>query len=308
MTSSSHPPGPTVAITGATGLIGTALQEHLDSQGWSVRILSRSAKGPHVIRWDPAAGELDAERLEGVDAVVHLAGENVAGRWTKTRKQRIRDSRVKGTTLLAQTLATLERPPEVLVSVSAINYYGDRGQEIVTEDAAPGEGFLPDVCLAWETSASPAAAAGIRVVHPRIGVVLSPEGGALAAMKLPFQLGLGGKIGRGDQLMSWVHIEDLLRMFDLALGDNELHGAFNAVAPEPVSNQVFTETLGGVLSRPTVIPLPGSLARLVLGEAADEMLLSSVGAEPEVLESRGFVWNHPQLREALEHTLSLAAR
>ena len=303
MSSSSNPPRRTVAITGATGLVGRALQEHLQNDGWGVRILSRSAKGPHVIRWDPAAGVLDAERLEGVDAVVHLAGESVAGLWTDGKRKRIRESRIKGTTLLAEALASLERPPDVLVSASAVGYYGDRGDAELGEEAGPGEGFLADVCMAWEASAAPAAAAGIRVAHPRIGIVLAPDGGALAAMKLPFKLGLGGRIGSGEQWMSWVHLGDLVRMIHFALAEPEVSGAFNAVAPEPVSNKVFTDTLGDVLSRPTFLPLPGRLAKLALGQAADEMLLASTGAVPRALEGYGFQWAHPRLEEALRDVL-----
>ncbi|MAQ14351.1 MAG: TIGR01777 family protein [Sandaracinus sp.] len=303
MTTSSQPPGRTVAITGATGLVGTALRRHLENAGWTVRVLSRSAKGSEVIRWDPQTGELDRERLEGVDAVVHLAGENVAGLWTEGKRKRIRESRVKGTTLLAEALSGLEHPPDVLVSASAVGYYGDRGQDALDESAAPGDGFLSEVCVAWEASASPAAAAGIRVVHPRIGIVLAEDGGALQAMKTPFKLGLGGRIGSGQQLMAWVHLEDLVRMLTFAIENPAVSGVFNAVAPEPVSNAVFTETLGDVLSRPTFIPVPGKLAKLAMGQAADEMLLASTGAVPEALEGYGFEWKHPELKPALADVL-----
>lgn len=290
-----------VAITGATGLIGGALGAYLREQGWTVRGISRS--GDEAIRWDPAAGELDAAALEGVDAVVHLAGENVAGRWSDAKKRRIMESRVEGTTLIAQTLAGLERPPSVLVSASATGYYGDRGADRLAEDEPSGEGFLAEVCVAWEASAAPAAAAGIRVVHPRIGIVLAGEGGALAAMKTPFKMGVGGKIGSGEQLMPWVHIDDVVRMIAFALERSELSGPFNAVAPEPVTNAAFTKALGKVLSRPTFMPLPGGLAKLAMGEAADEMLLSSTGAVPSVLQSLGYEWLHPELHEALAAAL-----
>ncbi len=290
-----------VAITGATGLIGSALSAHLREQGWRVRGISRS--GGEAIRWDPAAGELDASALEGLDAVVHLAGESVAGRWSEEKKRRIMESRVKGTTLIARTLAGLERPPRVLVSASASGYYGDRGDARLTEDAHAGEGFLAEVAVAWEASAAPAAAAGIRVVHPRIGVVLSGEGGALSAMKIPFKMGVGGKIGSGEQLMPWVHIEDVVRMIAFAIEHDELSGPFNAVAPEPVTNAAFTKALGKVLSRPTFVPLPGGVAKLAMGEAADEMLLFSVGAVPAVLQSLGFEWHYPDLSAALQAAL-----
>jgi len=290
-----------VAITGATGLIGGALGAHLRAQGWTVRGISRS--GDEAIRWDPAAGELDGAALEGVDAVVHLAGENVAGRWSDAKKRRIMESRVKGTTLIAQTLAGLERPPSVLVSASATGYYGDRGDDRLTEAEPSGEGFLAEVCVAWEASAAPAAAAGIRVVHPRIGIVLAGEGGALAAMKTPFKMGVGGKIGSGEQLMPWVHIDDIVHMIAFALERSELSGPFNAVAPAPVTNAAFTKALGKVLSRPTFMPLPGGLAKLAMGEAADEMLLSSTGAVPSVLQSLGYEWRHPELHGALQAAL-----
>lgn len=290
-----------VAITGSTGLIGGALAGQLREQGWAVHGVSRSAE--NAIRWDPAAGELDAAALEGVNAVVHLAGENVAGRWSDAKKKRIMESRVKGTTLIAQTLAGLERPPKVLVSASATGYYGDRGDDRLSEQEPAGEGFLAEVCVAWEASAAPAAAAGIRVVHPRIGIVLAGEGGALAAMKTPFKLGVGGKIGSGEQLMPWVHIDDVVRMIAFALEHEGLSGPFNAVAPEPVTNATFTKALGKVLSRPTFMPLPGGLAKLAMGEAADEMLLSSTGAVPSVLQSVDFEWRYPDLSAALEAAL-----
>lgn len=288
-------------ITGATGLIGQALSAHLRAAGWSVQGVSRSA--PDAIRWDLTKGTIDGAAFEGVDAVVHLAGESVAGRWSEDKKRRIMESRVKGTTLIAKTLAKLQRPPSVLVSASATGYYGDRGGQHLTEEAGPGEGFLAEVCVAWEGSAAPAADAGIRVVHPRIGIVMAREGGALGAMKLPFKMGVGGKIGSGEQLMSWVHVDDVVRMIAFAIERAELSGAFNAVAPAPISNVAFTKTLGKVLSRPTFLPLPGAMAKLAMGEAADEMLLSSTGAVPAVLESLGFEWRYPELRAALKAAL-----
>ncbi len=288
-------------ITGSTGLIGQALSAHLRGAGWSVQGVSRSA--PDAIRWDLAKGTIDGAAFEGVDAVVHLAGESVAGRWSQDKKRRILESRVKGTSLIAQTLARLQRPPSVLVSASATGFYGDRGNQHLTEDAGPGEGFLAEVCVEWEASAAPAVDAGIRVAHPRIGIVMAGEGGALAAMKLPFKMGVGGKIGSGEQLMSWVHVDDVVRMIAFAIERDDLSGAFNAVAPEPVTNAAFTRTLGKVLSRPTFIPLPGAMAKLAMGEAADEMLLSSTGAVPAVLEGLGFEWSHRDLRGALKAAL-----
>ena len=299
MSPSQPPSGRSVAITGATGLIGKALCASFENDGWRVLRISRSAKGPDVVRWDLERGEIDTARLEGTDAVIHLAGESVAGLWTSGKRERIRQSRVKGTTLIAQAVAGLERPPDVLVSASAIGYYGDSGDEPVSEGAPPGDTFLADVCTAWEASAAPAANAGIRVVHPRIGVVLSDKGGALAAMKLPFKLGVGGRIGSGQQWMSWVHIQDLVQMIRFTIDEEQMVGPFNAVALEPVKNETFTEELGSVLSRPTFLPVPAGLAKLAGGDAAEEMLLCSCRAHPEALEEKSFEWQFPELRPAL---------
>ncbi|HJL05862.1 MAG TPA: TIGR01777 family oxidoreductase [Polyangiaceae bacterium LLY-WYZ-15_(1-7)] len=290
-----------VAITGSTGLVGSALKDALRRDGIEVVPLVRRDPKPGEVRWDVRAKTIDAAGLEGVDAVVHLAGESVAGgRWTDARKARILDSRVDGTTLLAEALAGLEAKPKVLVSASAVGYYGDRGDARLAEDAPAGEGFLAEVCVAWEAAADAAREAGIRVAHPRIGIVLSAEGGALEKMKTPFKLGVGGVIGSGDQYMSWLHLDDLVAMLRFAIDTDALSGPFNATAPEPATNRAFTEALGKALSRPTFMPLPKFAAKLAMGsEMADEMLLSSTRAVPAKLRELGFQWRFPELGAAL---------
>jgi hypothetical protein len=295
-----------VLVTGASGLIGSALVPQLAKTGHSVTRLVRAAPPPGIaaVPWDPAAGRIDPAKLEEFDAVVHLAGENIAGRWTPEKKARIRDSRVEGTRLLAEALARLVHPPKTLLCASAIGYYGDRGDELLTEASAAGKGFLADTCREWEAAAQPAAQKGIRVVHLRIGVVLSPRGGALKQMLLPFQLGLGGVVGSGRQYFSWIAIDDLVGVFLHALTNESLRGAVNAVAPEPVTNRVVTKTLGAVLARPTIFPMPAFAARLAFGEMADELLLASARVEPARLRAAGFAFRFPQLEAALRHLLN----
>jgi uncharacterized protein (TIGR01777 family) len=295
-----------VAVTGASGLVGSALGPFLTTGGHEVvRLVRRSPRGESEIRWDPARGEVDGAALEGVDAAVHLSGENVAGgRWSRARRARIRDSRIGSTHLLARTLAALSRPPRVLVSVSGLNYYGSRGDEWLSEASAAGDGFLARLAADWEAAAAPAAEAGIRVVHPRLGLVLSPAGGVLGKMLLPFRAGLGGVVGRGSQYMSWVAIDDLLGALHHLLLDDALEGPVNVVAPEPVTNREFTKTLGRVLGRPTVVPVPAFALRLALGgEMADETLLASLRARPGRLEEGGYAFRFPSLEEALRHLL-----
>jgi uncharacterized protein (TIGR01777 family) len=295
-----------VAVTGSTGLVGAALIEALERRDHLVRRLVRHdvRDSEREIRWDPAAGTIDAGELDGLDAVVHLAGENLAAqRWNDQVKQEIRDSRIQGTRLLSGALAKLTNKPDVLVSASAIGFYGDRGDEPVDESSPPGSGFLADVCREWEAATEPARAAGIRVVNLRLGVVLSPRGGALAKMLLPFKLGVGGVIGSGRQFWSWIALDDLVAAIQFALQNAALAGPVNAVAPSPVTNREFTKTLGRVLRRPTVFPMPAFAARLALGEMANEMLLSGVRVEPRVLTSAGFSFQHPQLEPALRAML-----
>jgi uncharacterized protein (TIGR01777 family) len=302
-----------VAVTGATGLIGSALVPFLRSGGHEaapLRRLSASGRGGgDDPSWDPATGALSDGALDGVDAVVHLAGENIAARrWTPAQKARIRDSRVQGTARLSQRLANLTQPPATLVAASAIGYYGDRGEELLNEDSSSGDDFLSEVCRQWEAASLPAAEKGIRVVHLRLGIVLSPRGGALAKMLLPFKLGAGGRIGTGQQYMSWIALDDAVGAIGHALTDSNLSGPVNAVAPHPVTNLEFTKTLGKVLSRPTLFPMPAFAARMALGEMADALLLASSRVEPRRLAGSGYSFQYPTLEAALRHVLDKPAR
>ncbi len=294
-----------VLVSGSSGLIGSALLPFLTARDHTVHRLVRSARPSQVdVAWDPSAARIDATRLSGIDAAVHLAGESIAGgRWTAQRKARIRDSRVEGTRLLAEALGQSPQPPKVLVCASAVGFYGDRGSEQVDEESASGEGFLAEVCREWEAAAAPAAARGIRVVHLRIGVVLSAAGGALATMLTPFRLGLGGVVGSGDQYMSWIALDDVVGAIYHALITQALSGPVNAVAPTPVTNREFTKTLGRVLSRPTLLPIPAFAARLAFGEMADELLLSSTRVAPTKLQATGYRFRFPELEGALRHLL-----
>ncbi len=295
-----------ILITGSTGMIGTALIKFLQARGHHVTRLVRTSapSSEPSVRWDPCAGVLQANEIEGGDAVVHLAGESIAGsRWTTVQKAKIRDSRVQGTTLLAETLAKLEQPPKVLVSASAIGYYGHRGDETLREESSPGTGFLPATCVEWEKAAHPARQKGIRVVHPRFGIILSPKGGALAKMLLPFKLGVGGIMGNGKQYWSWVALDDVIGAIHHALVTESVVGPMNVVAPRAVTNHEFTKILGRVLSRPTIFPLPAFAARLVLGEMADELLLASARIEPARLMATGYKFHHTELEKALRDLL-----
>ena len=293
-----------VLVTGATGLVGSALIPFLTTGGHRVTRMGRSQAGEGAVRWDPEEGVLNGADLEGFDAVVHLAGENIAGgRWTAAQKARIRDSRVKGTGLLCETLARLDRPPKTLVCASAIGYYGDRGEEALTEASAPGEGFLPEVCRAWEGATEPAVRKGIRVVNLRFGVVLSAEGGALAKMLFPFRMGAGGVLGSGRQYMSWIALDDAAGVIHHALVTDALRGPANAVSPQPVTNREYTKMLGRGLRRPTIFPMPAFAARMAFGEMADALLLSSQRVVPRRLEETGYIFRLPDLEGALRHVL-----
>ena len=296
-----------VAVTGATGLVGSALVPALRAAGHRVDRVSRRPPeaGSTDIQWDPGRGQLDPRALEGVDAVVNLAGESIAARrWTESVKERIRRSRVAGTRLLAETLGRLTRRPQALVSASAVGYYGHRGDEPLTEESPPGSGFLAEVCREWEAAADPARAAGIRVVHPRLGVVLAGQGGALPRMALPFRLGVGGVIGSGRQYWSWIEAGDLVRVLELCLALDTLAGPVNAVAPVPVTNREFTRALGLVLRRPTLVPLPAPAVRLLLGEMGRALLLDSARVLPRRLERAGFRFRHPDPEAALRAALA----
>lgn len=293
-----------IAITGASGLVGTALTHFLATGGHTVLPIVRR-KSPSGILWDPAKGFPDGtEQLEGLDAVIHLAGENVAGgRWTPSRKAAIRDSRIQGTTTLAKALASLDRKPSVVVSASAVGIYGDRGADWVDEAAPHGNDFLAEVGKRWESCMDPARDAGIRVVHPRIGIVLSPAGGALKKMLPAFKAGLGGRLGSGQQYMSWIGIDDAINGIAHALATESIAGPMNLCAPAPATNAEFTKALAKVLRRPVGPPVPPFALRMLYGELADAALLSGVRAKPAVLESTGYQFRHPGLEDALRHVL-----
>jgi uncharacterized protein (TIGR01777 family) len=302
-TVADHPPL-RIAMTGASGLIGSALAAHLAREGHEVLPLVRRAPREHEIFWDPMRGEIEIERLEGLDAVVHLAGESIAaGRWTPARKAEILDSRVRGTGLVAEAIAKLKNPPRVLVSASATGFYGNRGDEILDEESAPGTGFLAEVCQAWEQATEPARRAGLRVVTMRTGIVLTPHGGALAQMLPPFRMGLGGVIGSGRQWMSWIGFADLLRAFHAALVTESLQGPVNATAPHPVKSAEFVRTLGKVLTRPTLFPLPEPAVKLMLGELGEALLLDGARVLPRKLLASGFEFAFPDLEAALRSEL-----
>lgn len=291
-----------VLVSGSSGLIGSALIERLEKEGHAVgRLVRHKPKSEHEVRWDPARLEIDREGLEGWNAVVHLAGENIAsGRWTAARKKRMRESRVLGTGLLSDALAGLAEQPTAYVCASAIGFYGSRADEVLTEESTQGKGFLPSVSLAWEAAAQPAAQVGIRVVQPRIGIVLSPSGGVLKRMLLPFKLGLGGRLGSGKQWISWISLPDLIGVLVRALEDENMSGAYNAVAPNPVTNAEFTRVLGKVLGRPTLFPMPEFALRLLMGsEMANELALSSARVEPTRLQAHHYEFQHPDLETAL---------
>jgi uncharacterized protein len=294
-----------ILLTGSHGLAGSALNPFLTTGGHSVEALRRRkvSQAGHGVFWNPAEGSVERDKLEGFDGVVHLAGESIVGRWDDEKKRKIRDSRVKGTRLLSETLAKLERRPRVLVSASAIGYYGDHGDEVLTEESSAGDSFLACVCREWEAATAPAAEAGIRVVNLRFGVILSPQGGALEKILLPFQFGLGGEVGGGRQYWSWIAIDDAVGAIHHALITDALRGPANAVTPHPITNREFTKTLGAVLSRPVLLPAPEFAARLVFGEMADELLLASARVEPARLLQTGYSFRFQTLEEALRHLL-----
>jgi uncharacterized protein (TIGR01777 family) len=305
MTLRSNRPGLNLVVSGASGLIGSALIGRLTASGHRVRRMVRRSAKPGEITWDPATRKIDAAELEATDGVIHLAGENLGARWTRARKARIRDSRVQGTNLLSETLARLTRPPRFLISASAVGIYGDRGDEVLTESSPLGDGdnFLVRVGGEWEAAADPARGVGIRVVHPRFGVVLTPGGGALQRLLLPFRLGLGGRIGSGAQWMSWVALWDVVDALEYLLSTEALEGPVNVSAPEPVTNREFSRILGRVLGRPALLPVPAALLRAVFGEMADYTLLSSARVLPARLVESGYRFRYPGLEAALRSML-----
>ena len=291
-----------VLISGSSGLIGSALTENLRGEGHEVTRLVRSgSSGDGSVAWDPEQGRIDAAGVEGHDAVVHLAGEGIGDhRWSEEHKRRVLDSRVKGTTLLAETLAKAQQTPAVMISGSAVGYYGDRGDEHLNEESAPGTGFLSDVVTQWEASTGAAEDAGIRVVHLRTGIVLSPRGGALKPLLPLFKLGLGGKLGSGRQYFSWISIDDEIGAIRHAIATDQLSGGVNATAPKPVTNADFTKALAKAVRRPAFLTVPKAALAVRFGsQAADEMLLGGQRVLPAKLEATGYEFRHPELDAAL---------
>jgi uncharacterized protein (TIGR01777 family) len=294
---------PKMLVSGSSGLIGAALLPSLRARGYEVACLVRGvASGGGRIQWDPARS-LAPELVSGFDTVIHLAGESIVGRWTEAKKRRIRESRVQGTRNLAEALAAARQRPQLLISASAIGFYGDRGEETLREDSSSGEGFLPEVCQEWEDATEPAAKAGIRTVQMRFGLVLSRSGGALQKMLPPFRMGVGGNMGNGRQWWSWIDIDDLVGAVEHVIKTETLRGPVNLVGPSPVTNAEFTKTLASVLSRPAVFPMPAFAARLVFGQMGDELLLASQRVQPAKLAASGYVFQKPDLRRALEEIL-----
>lgn len=295
-----------VAITGSTGLIGSAVARRLEAAGHTVWRMVRRARAPGAreIHWDPERAYVDMLQLSGKDAVVHLAGENIAGRWTPAKKRAIVESRVRGTQVLAEALRQVVKPPQVLISASAVGYYGDRGEEWLTEDSSPGKGFLAETCQQWEAATEPASRGGVRVVVARIGVVLSPAGGALRKMLRPFRMGVGGPVGSGRQYMSWIHIDDVVEAILHAINTPTLQGPVNVVAPQPVPNRAFAKALGRVLRRPAMFPLPAVAVKTIFGQMGEELLLASQRVEPARLKATGFRFRYPELESALRQLLN----
>ena len=292
-----------ILVSGVSGPIGAALVPFLNGREYEVvRLVRGSATGEGQIAWDPAK-PVAPEAVSGFDAVIHLAGESIVGRWSAEKKSAIRDSRVVGTRNLAQALARAKKKPQVFVCSSAIGYYGDRGDEVLREDSAAGTGFLADVCREWEAATKPAADAGIRTVQIRTGVVLSPKGGALGKMLTPFKMGVGGRIGSGRQWMSWIDVEDMVGAIQHILKNDLVEGPVNMVAPKPVTNAEFTKTLAGVLSRPAIFPMPELAVKLAFGEMGETVLLGSQRVEPGRLVASGYPFRFSELRASLENTL-----
>lgn len=294
-----------ILISGSHGLVGQALIKSLEPEGHEISHLVRSApRSESEVEWSPDRYSIQLARIEGFDAVVHLAGESIAeGRWTDEKKKRIRESRAKGTQLLSDALANLSDPPKVLISASAIGYYGNRGDEILTESSASGNDFLADVCVEWEKATAHAIEKGIRVVNSRFGIILDANGGALAKMLPLFRMGVGGKIGSGKQWMSWITLDDVVGALKFALTNETLSGPVNFVAPNPVTNAEFTKALGHALSRPTIFPIPAFGVRLMFGEMADALLLGGQRVEPARLTSAGYQFKYSQLEDALRAVL-----
>jgi uncharacterized protein (TIGR01777 family) len=292
-----------ILVSGVSGPIGAALLPSFKTRGYEVtRLVRGPATGENQIKWDTGK-PIAPETVSGFDAVVHLAGESIVGRWTDEKKLKIRNSRVAGTAALAEALAQAKAKPQAFVCSSAIGYYGDRGDEVLNEESAPGTGFLPDVCREWESATKAAADAGIRTVQMRTGVVLSPKGGALGKMLTPFKMGAGGRIGNGRQWMSWIDVQDMVGAIHHILKSDLLQGPVNMVAPKPVTNQEFTKTLASVLSRPAIFPMPAFVVKLAFGEMGETVLLGSQRVEPSQLVASGYPFRFSDLRASLENIL-----
>ncbi|HEV3205992.1 MAG TPA: TIGR01777 family oxidoreductase [Terriglobales bacterium] len=292
-----------ILISGASGPVGAALVPFLKTQGHTVtRLVRTSARGQDQILWNPAR-PLSPDSVSGFDAVIHLAGESIVGRWTGGKKQRILDSRTQGTSHLAEAAAKAAQRPRVFISASAVGYYGDRGDEILRENSPSGGGFAAEICRQWEAATQLAANAGIRTALMRLGVVMSADGGALPKMLPPFRLGLGGRLGSGRQWWSWVAVQDVVGAMDHVLNHDELQGPVNTVAPNPVSNAEFTTTLASVLKRPAIFPMPAFAVRLIFGQMGTELFLASQRVEPAKLAASGYQFQHPDLKNALQENL-----
>lgn len=291
--------GKRILVSGATGFLGKPLVAALRQRGDDVSILTRGAEGPGQINWDPSNGHLDCDAIEGFDAVVHLAGETIAGVWTSAKKQRIVESREKGTDLLTRTFESISKNPSVFVSASAIGIYGSRGDEVLTEESGKGEGFLADLVETWEGAAQPSRDEGVRTVNLRLGLIVAEDGGMMGPMKPQFKLGAGGKLGDGKQWWSWVSQHDVIRAFLFAIDNESVSGAYNVAAPSPVTNAEFTKDLGKALHRPTILPAPKFALKLVMREMADEMLLASQRIDSSKIQDAGFHFDDVELQPTL---------
>jgi uncharacterized protein len=292
-----------VLVSGASGPIGAALLPSLKASGYAVtRLVRTSATDKDQITWEPSR-PLSPDLVSGFDAVIHLAGESIVGRWTEAKKRRILDSRTQGTAHLAEAAAKAARRPSVFISASAVGYYGNRGDEILREDSPSGQGFAAEICRQWEAATQPAAGAGIRSAQMRLGVVMSADGGGLQKILVPFRLGLGGRLGDGRQWSSWVSVDDVVGAIHHVLKSNSLQGPVNTVAPNPVTNSEFTSILASVLHRPALFPMPAFAVHLVFGEMGDELFLASERVAPAKLTASGYEFRHPELRKALEEIL-----
>ncbi len=291
-----------ILLSGSSGFIGSALSARLAQGGHTVVRLVRDSKHPGIL-WDPYKKQIDRSRLEGFDIVIHLAGESINGRWTSAKKNAILNSRLATTNFLVECISSLQHKPKAFISASAIGFYGNRGDENLTEISKPGKDFLAGVCVQWEAASEPLRKFGIRVAHIRTGLVLSPNGGALKELLLPFKLGVGGPVGNGKQWWSWIGFEDLLRVYEYVVNNESVSGAINAVSPNTVQNKEFVKTLGKVLHRPSFMPLPAFAIKLIFGEMGDALLLGSQKVEPDVLKISGFEFKEPKLLECLQGML-----